>query len=464
MASVAKIVKLQVCSSLWANLCFEVGGIVETSNVTLGQNIPVAFPFSTLYGQLGVATESVLEQVQVVGGFAGHHATPLSGVTIPELVNEPANLWDSSDIDAQVAAQNQSGAPPAALMALRAESIKAALDKACALRANAYYARYANQTAIIAQMQQNYSATFLSGPNFGKSNPTSKPGYLNTLQGLAANQYTALSNAYNADPIRKTQGKNPGVVQSTTSTLQSWNAPGLTTSISFSNSGAQEGSVESGESSSASVSQIETQSTPASLQSDPNASQQYETMSYTDYGFRIPSIECNAQNVRAQISLMDEQFAVFMAGQSLPYLQNVFPNELLAMDMDVKRLQVAYLNTILMSPITGVITGVYKNVGDRVLPGETVVRVESTSSVYLVGVLIYRGMISLQANVSIQTTLFSSSSPVTITGTVVAARGDRSGDDRWEVVFLCPNGTSGNPTLPLNYYFDYDEITSITFS
>jgi hypothetical protein len=201
------------------------------------------------------------------------------------------------------------------------------------------------------------------------------------------------------------------------------------------------------------------------LPDDPDAALQAQSMTYTDYGYRIPSIECNAQNVRAQVSLMDEQFAVFMAGQYVSNLGSVFPNELLAMDMDVKRLQVAYLNTILMSPITGIVTGVYKNVGDRVLPGETVIRVESTSSVYLVGVLIYRGMISLQANVSIQTTLFSSSStPVTITGTVVAARGDQSGDDRWEVVFLCPNGTSGNPTLPLNYYFDYDEITSITFS
>ncbi|MGO8794714.1 MAG: hypothetical protein ACLQLC_07825 [Candidatus Sulfotelmatobacter sp.] len=457
MPSVAKIVKLQVISSLWANLCFEVGGIVEVSNVTLGQSV-TQFDFASFYATLGVATETVEVPVVGGGGLAGHPAGPgPTNIKVP--VKEPANLLDSQDI--------QNGSSASTLMALRAEPIKAVLDKACALRANAFYGRYNNQTAIIAQMRQNYS---FPNPPYQPS-PTSKPGYLATLSGLATQQYQALTNAYKLDSIRNSTGTNQGVVQSTTSTLQSATVAPNVSSISTSSDakGNVTGNVVTNEGIDLDNPSIPLPQQPAgfnfpNVPSDPNAVLQAQNMTYTDYGFRVPYIECQAQNVRAQISLMDEQFAQFVAGQSLPNLENVFQNELLAIDMDVKRLQVAYLNTILMSPITGVVTGVYKNVGDRVLPGETVVRVENTSSVYLVGVLIYRGVISLQANVSIQTTLFSASTATTITGTVVAARGDQSGDDRWEVVFLCPNGTSGNPTLPVNYYFDYDEVTSITFS
>ena len=39
---------------------------------------------------------------------------------------------------------------------------------------------------------------------------------------------------------------------------------------------------------------------------------QNQTITNTDYGYRIPYIESEAQNERAQISLMDQQFAQFM--------------------------------------------------------------------------------------------------------------------------------------------------------
>src|SRR5579862_3712894 len=97
MPSVAKIVKLQVRPSLWANLCFEVGGIVAESTVTLGQQV-TQFDFSSLYGQLGVATEIVLEKGVVLGGFPGHHGATGTGASIEIPVPQPANLFDSSDI------------------------------------------------------------------------------------------------------------------------------------------------------------------------------------------------------------------------------------------------------------------------------------------------------------------------------------------------------------------------------
>src|SRR5271156_1110263 len=98
--SAHNVVSLTVCPSAWANLSFEVGGIVEESNVVLGQSIMTPFDYTSFYATLGAASEA----------------------------NAPANLLNSSDIDKNVGASE--------LMALRAEGIKAMLDKACALRAN----------------------------------------------------------------------------------------------------------------------------------------------------------------------------------------------------------------------------------------------------------------------------------------------------------------------------------------
>jgi hypothetical protein len=61
----------------------------------------------------------------------------------------------------------------------------------------------------------------------------------------------------------------------------------------------------------------------------------------TDYTYRTPFFESQAQYERAQISLMDEQFGQFMAAQSLPNLAQVFANELQSIDSDVLRLQIA---------------------------------------------------------------------------------------------------------------------------
>jgi hypothetical protein len=187
----------------------------------------------------------------------------------------------------------------------------------------------------------------------------------------------------------------------------------------------------------------------------------------TDYGFRIPSLESAAQNNRAQVSLMDEQFAQFMFGQNLPYLEQVFANELQAIDLDVKRLQVAYLNTILLSPIDGIVTGIFKQLGEGIKTGEAAIRVENNTPVLLVGTLIYRGMVSLGATVTLTSTLFSEppgTAPTVISGTIVAAQGHTSEDDWWDVAITYDNvGSNGNPILPLHYHFDFDD-TSVLIS
>jgi hypothetical protein len=150
-----------------------------------------------------------------------------------------------------------------------------------------------------------------------------------------------------------------------------------------------------------------------------------------------------------------------MAGQTLPFLPQVFLNELVSMDLDVKRLQVAYLNTILMSPFQGVVTGVYKNPGDPVSAGEPVIRVENNATILLVGTLVYRDRIATGGAATVQTALFDASGgTTTLSGQVVSARGHRHEDERWDVVVQCRNlDSSGNPVVPSSYHFDYDNTT-----
>lgn len=445
--NVGKVVSLRVRPSQASELALDASGIVGEWNVTLGASV-TAFDFATFYSTLGLTVVGLPAQLQF--DSQGIH-------------NAPA-----------VAASN--------LLALRAESLKAVLDTAVAGRANAYYAKYGNLAAIIAQMQQSYSPTTTD----------SKPQLLADLSALAQQQASLLQTAYTADG-------RMGVVKTTTSGLTS-------TTSSYGSSMTDSDSSENAQSKTAGS--VETDSTadevggplvasPPPVISSPNFSatsskatatsestgidlvysddagtttaegnaNEVQTITNTGYDYRVPSLEAAARNDRAQISLIDEQFSQFISGQSLPYLQQVFGNELTMIDLNVKRLQVAYLNTILLSPIDGVVTGVFTNLGDCVKAGDMIVRIENNQTVLLEGTLVYRGMVSVGDYLTVGTTLFSDpSQSMTITGNIVAARGHESEDDWWDVAVNCHNiDSSGKPIFPLHYSFDYDD-TVVTIS
>jgi multidrug resistance efflux pump len=137
---------------------------------------------------------------------------------------------------------------------------------------------------------------------------------------------------------------------------------------------------------------------------------------------------------------------------------------LAAIDADINRLQVAYLNTILLSPIFGTITGVYKNPGDLVRAGEPVFRIENDDTVLIVANVVCRGRVLIGSTLSITTTLFDGTdSPVSVSATIVAARG-RGDDDQWEVIGKVSNiDATGHKIFPLGYRFDIDkEITQVS--
>ena len=393
-----KVISLSVRASQASHLCFEVGGILTELNAELGAPV-TAFDFAAFYAILG---------------------------SIPTIPGHPARLiYDFLQIQAFV--------KPVTLVALRAEPMKAALNKAINARANAYYAKYANAPAIISRIQKDYSPSISD----------SKPVRLEVLSSISQDQMEQLRDAYISDGktnVVKTTDLESSSESSVISMRDEENR------AEFDALGAETiGLVFTG---------------PGKVGLDRQLSRNKGSAKSTDYGYRIPHLENLAQYERAQISLIDQQFAQFMSGQTIPYLTAVFQNELSSIDSDVFRLQIAYLNTILMSPIGGTVTGIYKSAGEAVRAGEPVMRVENNAEILLVATLIYRGPISIGSMVRVKTTLFDlPGTKTSINGPVVSVRG-QGDDDQWEVIVKCNNlDGGGKPIFPLGYHFDYDDTT-----
>ena len=449
--SAGKIVTLKARPSKVSLLAFETAGVVGDFNVEFGQSV-AKFDYDAFYSQLGTIVAGSPEQLK----------------------------YDSQTIYGAAAVQ------ASLLVALRGQSEAAALDKAIGLRANACYQKYLNKTTIIAAIRQAYDS----------GTAGSKPLRLAALAQIAQDVADKLNTAYTADGRLGVVKATEIHLTSTTNTrgdaLTKNIGSGLTTTTGSGVQNATPDTITNSSSgistdvngvvtSTASTTQATTTGTSLSTTSNNGQSfqnsvavartqscgdaTQVQASQNTDYAYRIPSLETAAQNERAQISLIDEQLNQFMTGQALPYLEKQFRNELQAIDFDVKRLQSGYLNTLLMSPIDGVITGIFKYPGTRVRAGEPIVRVEDNLTIYLVGTVVRRGMISIGDTVKVQSPLFSGQGGATqIKGTVVAARGHRSDDDRWDLIVSCDNDDgAGSFVLPLHYRFDR-ETTSIDIS
>lgn len=189
-----------------------------------------------------------------------------------------------------------------------------------------------------------------------------------------------------------------------------------------------------------------------------------ETQSIDNFGydFRMPFIEEDMRNDRDQNTIADQKISLFLQSHYLDRLEEVFANELASIDADINRMGLAYLGTILLSPINGIVTGVYKNPGDSVSAGEPVFRVEDDGVVLIVANVVCRGPVFIGQVLSITTTLFDGTgSLVSVSATIVAARG-QGDDDQWEVIGKVANiDAAGKKIFPLGYRFDND-ITQVT--
>jgi hypothetical protein len=468
VSTAAKVVSLRVRAAQVANLCFAVDGILGEMDVQLGATVN-SFDFATFYGNLG---------------------------TVASTPNDNSLLqFNSANIYTSVSGYR--------LAALRAEPVKATLDSAILSRQNAFYKKYIDISGISTQMQA-YSNVAVSG------NVTSN---LQTLAAQNNNQWGQLSAVYNAETPPRT-----GVVKTTSSELQASDPPpgpgtvtttttiatDLTTtqlanpypnttgvslvpasnSYGYSDQYTLDPTLPPGSGNTPFlVSQTFTFPPPTktanTLNSLPSANQTQsvttttgQTTLNTDYGYRVPYVEGFAQFLRASISLTNQQYNQYLFGVQVPNVTTILTNELALLDLGVKRLQVAYLDTMLMSPISGQITGLFKNVGDRVKAGEPVLRVEGTNpnngmSFVLVGTLSCSEPITVGASVTVTTTMWGNSGVatpnpylITFSGNVLAARGHGEQENLWNVVVAFYNVPTPPPP---NYTFDIDD-TSVSIA
>jgi hypothetical protein len=388
----AKPVSLNVRPFKVSNLCFEVGGILGESFTELGAKVS-AFDFGNLYRAFREA--NLFHDV------------------------DPGRLrFDSNGIDTVTKITE----PPSALGALRAETVKAALNKAINARANAVITKYGNIKGIV----DTYRKVL-----------TDKGMRILALISLSDDTTAKLNEAYDNFVSFPVLGK-----QSEFGPISLPPRPGVVTAT-ISSTGSQ----------------LDSKTFEAGNQDPKGTSSAREDQTIVNFGYdyRVPHHENLAQNHRAHINLGDESLSNFMQSHYLDRMEEVFKNELASMDADINQLQVAYLNTILLSPIDGIVTGVYKNPGDPVGAGEPVFRVENNSEVLIVAKVVCRGPIAIGSKLQVETQVFDSDgSRVSIKAPVVDARG-QSDNENWEIIAKCSNlDDAGNTIFPLGYNFDYD--------
>ncbi|WP_314612111.1 HlyD family secretion protein [Streptomyces stackebrandtii] len=313
-------------------------------------------------------------------------------------------IWDSEAIQAAMR--------PHLLSALRAEPARAELDQAIGMRQNAYITTYSDD--VVAMARRLYF-----------DNPSDQTSVLHRLvgdlEGDTSVLHGTLNSLYQADGI--------------------WGNPIKKTVSDTTFSAVLDSPIGGGS------------------HYDNNAVSHSETMGYE---YRLPSVENDIRYRRARIGQRQEYFAAIRMREMCESATVTFPNELAAFDQQIRKLQAAYIDTMLIPPFGGVVTGVFRNAGDFTTAGQPVVRVESDESVYLVGTIKCRGMVRLNYKVSVSANLFDApgGTPSNIEGVVASVRGHDSIDEQWDVLVRCPNRTaSGSPILPLNYNFDFESTT-----
>jgi len=177
---------------------------------------------------------------------------------------------------------------------------------------------------------------------------------------------------------------------------------------------------------------------------------------YLGHEYQVPPVDNKARYLRSEIALRQERLAAFRLVQ-----MNSRDNVLFAKAMtaaEVRKIQLDYIDTFLVAPFDGVVTAVFRNVGEFVSAGQPVLRLENDKTVYLVGQIKCRSLIRVGYSAHVTTTLFGepAGASVEIDGTVCAVRGHEPIDEQWNVMIRCNNESPGGRILPLNYNFDFD--------
>jgi len=174
--------------------------------------------------------------------------------------------------------------------------------------------------------------------------------------------------------------------------------------------------------------------------------------------FSHPKLENEFGHHQAMAALLPERLRHETNALSMAETAEIMASELAAMDLEIRGLQLNFVHTHLTPPVGGIITGIFKDIGESVEPGEPVVRIENDSVVFIVGRVQHQGQLWVGRSVEFRlASVFEDGSAVTIAGDIVAIRGHEADNDEWELIVRIQNPDSGGrPLLPLNYHLDPD--------
>lgn len=176
--------------------------------------------------------------------------------------------------------------------------------------------------------------------------------------------------------------------------------------------------------------------------------------------FQHPVLENIIATSQQQVAINQELMRNKLLELKIPHMDRIIKGELAAIDQETRTVQINYAHTFLISPIAGLITAVYKDVGESVEPGEPVLRIENDAHIMLVGRVQFKT--ALRAGQRMTVELIdafedASNRQLPLACVVRAVRGHEADDDEWDVVLETKNPIfNGAPLLPINYQVDPD--------
>jgi hypothetical protein len=410
----AKIISLKARAKHAADLAFPVSGVIDMVGPAGGLGAP-----TTAY-DLRAALYAHLGDLEMNG--AGNPTGRL--------------LYGSDRIRAELL--------PKCLLVLRNETEAADLDQAMLARQNEFLSRYEFTTEMLAAVNRTYPA---------------KLTRLLSLQQLVDQHHTELENAYGAEapsvedpthgatirPRTVTTVKLAGIATLQSQTTQVYDGDGGPTKQTHRMIDAP--------------TRIAQQVGGAWQEfSDPKPtliSQQATSIVQSDE-ITHPRLENHMRHERLSADLLDEILAETIFALRIPNLKQMWDNELRDLDLSVRKLQLAYIDTFLMPSIDGRVTLAAKQPGESVRAGEVVTRIENPATLELVGQIGCTTTISVGQPVTVTTkNVFASSPPVllTLTGKLTMVRGYDGESSKWNVVFEANNAAT---PIPIGYDFEPD--------
>ena len=181
-----------------------------------------------------------------------------------------------------------------------------------------------------------------------------------------------------------------------------------------------------------------------------------------------PAKDFSIAHYQSKSAVAKERLQVENAVQRAKTMADAMSAELRAIDAGIRHLQINFAHTYLVSPINGIITAVYKDIGEYVESGEAVCRVENDSVVLFVGTLHSRKplLVGRKLKLKIGSIFEDPERGQCLDAVIRAVRGHSADNDEWDIIAEAPNPQVDfadkdqppdiRPLFPLNYHLDPD--------